>query len=121
MVQVAIKRVYEDAGEGPRVLVDRKWPRGISKEDKRVGEWFKEVAPTDGLRKWFHESGDFANFSRKYRKELSEREESREALEGLIQLARKSGKLTLVYASKDEEHNNAVVLKKVLQEKLGDG
>lgn len=118
MGRLATKRVYEDSTEedGLRILVDRMWPRGISKDDERVDEWLGEVAPTEDLRKWFHEHKDFANFTKKYRKELSEREESRKALRELRRLAKESGRVTLVYASKDEEQNNAVVLKRVVEE-----
>lgn len=104
MTDIRTRRVYESAesGDGERV-----WPRGFSKDDERVGRWIKEVAPTDGLRRWFHETGDFANFSREYRRELRERPGSREALDGLEEIARGAGTLTLVFASKDEEHNPA--------------
>lgn len=117
MSRLALKRVYDEAGEddGTRVLADRMWPRGISKDDERIDEWFKEVAPTDELRKWFHKSGDFPNFSKKYRKELKEHTDTRRALDELLDLARGSNHLTLVYASKDSEHNNAVVLKDVVE------
>ena len=119
MSLLTLKRVYDEASEddGSRVLVDRIWPRGISKDDERIDEWFKEVAPTDELRKWFHESGDFPNFSKKYRKELEGHPDTRGALDELLDLARGSKRLTLVYASKDQEHNNAVVLKDVLEER----
>ena len=118
MMSVRVKRVYEDVekGEGQRVFVERLWPRGISRQDERVGYWLKEIAPTNELRRWFHETGDFANFSKKYRRELSEREESRQALDELRSLLSWHGTITLVYASRDEEHNSAVVLKRVLDE-----
>lgn len=120
MAQLNVKRVYEETSkeDGVRVLVDRMWPRGFSKDDKRVDRWFKEAAPSDELRKWFHESSDFANFSKKYRAELEKRGESSAALDDLLDLAKSSKNLTLVYASKDEEHNNAVVLKKIIEKKL---
>lgn len=120
MSRLTLKRVYDEASEadGTRVLVDRIWPRGFSKDDERIGEWFKEVAPTDELRRWFHSGGDFPNFSKKYRKELEERTESRRALDELLDLARGSKRLTLVYASKDSEYNNAVVLEDVLEERI---
>lgn len=120
MTRIQTKRVYEgvESGDGRRVLVERMWPRGMSKQDERVGRWLKEVAPTNELRRWFHQGGDFPNFSKKYRKELDERTESREALDELIGLAKDADRVTLVYASKDERHNSAVVLKDVLQAKL---
>ncbi len=118
MASVKVKRVYEDVeeGEGQRVFVERLWPRGISRQDERVGYWLKEIAPTDELRRWFHETGDFANFSEKYRRELAEREESRRTLDELRSLLCEHGTITLVYASRDEEHNSAVVLKSILEE-----
>lgn len=81
-----------------RSLVDRISPRGISKDDERVDEWSREVALTDELRWWFHDGGDSPNFSKKYRKELEERAETHKALDELLDLARGSNLLTLVYA-----------------------
>lgn len=120
MTRIHTKRVYENtgSGDGERILVERMWPRGFSKDGERVSRWLKEVALTGELRRWFHETGDFANFSRKYRKELQEREESREALDELTQIARSADKVTLVFASKDEQHNSAIILKNVLASKL---
>lgn len=120
MSHILTKRVYENAetGDGERVLVERLWPRGISKQDERVGRWLKEVAPTDELRRWFHETGDFANFSKAYRKELRERPEPRQALSELEEIARAADTVTLVFASKDEERNSAVVLRDVLDAEL---
>lgn len=120
--RISVKRVYESVTEtdGTRVLVDRLWPRGISKEDKRIDEWCKEVAPSRDLRIWFHEHGDFPNFAKKYRQELKESKEANEALQKLCRLARETERLTLVYASKDEEQNNALVLKQVMEEILHD-
>lgn len=122
MDRVALGRVHDEATaeDGLRVLVDRVWARGISKDDERVGEWLKEVAPTDGLRKWFHDGGDFPNFSKKYRKDLEDledREEARKALDELVGMVRRERRVTLVYSSKDPEHNNAVVLKKALEQR----
>lgn len=120
MTTVNTRRVYEnaEAGDGERVLVERLWPRGVSKQDERVGRWLKEAAPTDDLRRWFHETGDFANFSKEYRRELRERPESRAALDELKDLARSAGTVTLVFASKDEDRNSAVVLRDVLESGL---
>lgn len=120
MTTVRTRRVYESAetGDGERVLVERLWPRGVSKRDDRVGRWLKEVAPTDDLRRWFHETGDFANFSKEYRRELRERPEAREALNELKELAREADTVTLVFASKNEDHNGAVVLRDVLESEL---
>lgn len=120
MTTVKTRRVYEsaDPGDGERVLVERLWPRGVSKQDDRVGRWIREVAPTGELRRWFHETGDFANFSKEYRRELRERPESREALAELVEMARAAGTVTLVFASKDEDRNSAVVLRDVLDSEL---
>lgn len=119
---IAVKRVYDEVTEddGIRVLVDRLWPRGISKTDERIDEWYKELAPSHELRRWFHTHGDFLNFTKKYRKELEEREEAVAALEKLCGLTKESERVTLVFASKDEAQNNAVVLKQVLQEKISE-
>lgn len=120
MTGIHTKRVYEEveSEDGERILVERMWPRGFSKDDERVSRWLKEAGPTNDLRRWFHETGDFANFSRKYRKELQEREQSREALHELVGIARKAENITLVFASRDEQHNSAVILADVLEDRL---
>jgi uncharacterized protein YeaO (DUF488 family) len=107
---IAIKRVYDPpaAGDGLRVLVDRLWPRGLSKAKARLGEWVKDVAPSDGLRKWFgHDPAKWAEFRKRYRAELKENPET---LAGLSTHARDRRQITLLYAAKDDRHNNAVVL-----------
>ena len=112
---VAIKRVYDqpEPGDGTRVLVDRLWPRGLSKERAKVDAWLKEVAPSNDLRKWFgHDPEKFAEFRRRYEAEL-ESEPGQEALARLHDLARQ-GPVTLVFAAHDSEHNDAVVLRDVL-------
>ncbi|HEY6936147.1 MAG TPA: DUF488 family protein [Terriglobales bacterium] len=111
---VAVKRVYEKPvrADGARVLVDRLWPRGVRKE--AVHTWLKEVAPSDELRRWFHarpQSWDM--FRRRYLKELA-RPQAAEALEELYRLAGTRSRLTLLFASRNLEHNNAVVLKQLL-------
>lgn len=111
---IRIKRVYEAASEsdGSRVLVDRLWPRGVAKADARVSWWAKELAPSSELRRWFgHDPERFAEFSRRYRLELSGKEE----LGALRRLVRE-GPVTLVYGARDREHNNAVVLRTLLEE-----
>ncbi|MFZ0284457.1 MAG: DUF488 family protein [Terriglobales bacterium] len=113
---VVVKRVYEKAarGDGPRVLVDRLWPRGLSKERAAVDEWLRDLAPSDALRKWFHASpGAWAVFRKKYLKELA-RPEGLEALTELYRLAHGRRRLTLLFASRNTEQNNAVVLKDLL-------
>lgn len=115
---IRLKRVYEDVthSDGIRVLVDRLWPRGISKKDERIDEWHKDVAPSHDLRKWFHRHNNFTTFAMRYRKELKENRETNAALQKLYKLAKDSERVTLVYASKDQNQNNAVVLKQVLDD-----
>jgi uncharacterized protein YeaO (DUF488 family) len=109
-----LKRAYEETarGDGARVLVDRVWPRGVSKAEARIDHWAKELAPSTGLRKWFgHEPARWDEFKRRYFAEL---ESQGEALRELRKLAR--GKtVTLVYGAKDMEHNQAVALKEYLE------
>ena len=115
--QVQVKRVYEKprSADGTRVLVDRLWPRGVSKTQAAVEAWLRDLAPSDGLRQWFHVRPEaWAGFRKRYIKELS-RPEAEEALGELYRLAGNGKKLTLLYASKNELHNNAVVLKDLLE------
>jgi len=110
---IRIKRVYDPVGHdyGRRVLVDRLWPRGVAKDEARIDEWLKEVAPSDELRKWFgHDPAKWEEFRTRYRQELKPHGE---LLERLRSEARK-GTVTLLFAAKDVEHNNAVVLKEML-------
>ena len=113
---IKIKRIYNAKDEeGYRVLVDRLWPRGVSKEKADLDEWMKEVAPSDELRKWFnHEPSKWEDFKKKYMDEL---EDKQDLVEGLLDHA-KMGDLLLLYAAKDEEHNNAVVLQEILESRL---
>ena len=111
-MSVSLKRAYEspESMDGKRVLVDRIWPRGITKEKAKIDLWLKDVAPSTELRKWFgHDPERWAEFQRKYRAELK----GSPALTALKELAR-NAKVTLVYAAKDENHNNAVVLRGIL-------
>ena len=113
---VSVKRIYEEAqkADGTRVLVDRLWPRGISKERAALDAWLKELSPSDELRQWFHAAPNgWLQFRKKYLKELA-RPEAGPELNELYQLAHKRKHLTLLYASKNEERNNAVVLKDLL-------
>jgi len=117
--RIQIRRIYDEPGksEGARVLVDRVWPRGISKDEADLDHWFKELAPSTELRKWFrHDPKLWAAFKQKYRKELRE-EDKREKLEELAELAA-SGPVTLLFGARDTEHNQAVVLGEVLDEML---
>jgi aminoglycoside 6'-N-acetyltransferase len=106
---IRVKRLYDppDAEDGARVLVDRLWPRGATKEEAKLTLWLKDIAPSAELRKWFgHDPARFAEFSRRYRAELSA---SKDAVSRLEQLVR-AGPVTLLYAAHDEKHNNALVL-----------
>src|SRR5512146_2750422 len=110
---IRIKRIYEPpaAADGRRVLVDRLWPRGISKDEAKVDEWLKEIAPSAELRTWFgHDPAKWMEFRTRYREELKHQGE---LLDRLRAEARR-GTVTLLFAAKDEEHNNAVVLKELL-------
>ncbi len=114
-VTVAQKRVYEEPepGDGVRVLVDRLWPRGLSKERAQVDVWLKDVAPSRDLRVWFgHDPAKFAEFRRRYEAELAE-EPGRAAFAELREMAR-TKHVTLVFAAHDTEHCNAVVLRELL-------
>lgn len=111
-----LKRAYEPAApeDGVRILVDRLWPRGVSKAKAAIDDWIKEIAPTSELRKWFgHDPARWAEFQRRYRDELRERSED---LDRIRELAG-ARVVTLVYGAHDEQHNNAVVLRDVLLHK----
>ena len=111
---IRVKRVYEPASgaDGYRMLVDRVWPRGVSKEAAAVDMWARELAPSKQLRKWFgHKPERFDEFRRRYRDELSEHSEE---LKALRSRARKET-VTLLYGARDTEHNNAVVLAEALK------
>jgi uncharacterized protein YeaO (DUF488 family) len=113
---ISVKRVYETASrnDGARVLVDRLWPRGLTKERAAVDEWLRDLAPSDELRRWYHARPEhWANFRKKYLKELSQ-PEAEDALLRLYKLAHKRKRLTLLFASKNETNNNAIVLKELL-------
>lgn len=112
MTRWKIKRVYDppDAADGARILVDRLWPRGISKDKAKIDLWLKDIAPSDALRKKFHGKPDeWAAFCRAYAAELKE-DAAQAAARTLLGYARK-GAVTLLYASRDETHNNAAALK----------
>jgi uncharacterized protein YeaO (DUF488 family) len=113
---VAIKRVYElpAAADGVRVLVDRLWPRGLKKEDAAVMHWLRDLAPSNELRRWYHANPEaWALFRKRYLKELTG-EKATVAVETLHELSEGKKPLTLLYASRNEEHNNATVLKDLL-------
>lgn len=112
-MKVNIKRIYEPAekNDGYRILVDRLWPRGLTKESAKIDLWLKEVAPSTELRQWFHAGeGGFDEFKARYNRELKKNE----SLDTLQHLAEDRQVITLLYAAKDHEHNHAVILKEML-------
>jgi uncharacterized protein YeaO (DUF488 family) len=114
---VAVKRVYDapSTSDGVRVLVDRLWPRGMTKKDAAIKFWLRDLAPSKELREWFHANPEAWRFFRKrYLKELVSAEAGA-ALEKLYAAAASGKTLTLLYASRNEDHNNAVVLKELLE------
>jgi uncharacterized protein YeaO (DUF488 family) len=115
-MRIAVKRVYQEPAraDGQRVLVDRLWPRGLTKQAADIDEWLRDIAPSHELRKWFHARPEaWVTFRKGYLKELCSPVAER-ALAKLYRLARR-GKVTLLYASKNEERNNATVLKELLE------
>jgi uncharacterized protein YeaO (DUF488 family) len=113
-MDILIKRVYEEPSQsdGTRILIDRLWPRGLSKEKAGVDVWLKDIAPTTELRKWFsHDPDKWSEFKKKYRAEISKNTEALAVLKKYLA----NGKVTLVYGAKDEEYNDAIVLKDYLE------
>lgn len=111
---VQVKRVYEpySKDDGYRVLVDRLWPRGVSKVKAHLNLWLKEIAPSTELRKWFgHDPQKWGEFEKRYRKEL---QGNKESIHQLKDLEKKHKQITLLYAAQDTEYNEAIVLQKVL-------
>jgi uncharacterized protein YeaO (DUF488 family) len=111
---IKLKRAYEKPArdDGERILVERLWPRGLTKPQAKVDLWLKDVAPSTELRKWFgHDPDRWDEFRRRYQKELR----SKEDLIKLLKRKAKAGTITLIYAARDEEHNGALVLKQFLQ------
>jgi uncharacterized protein YeaO (DUF488 family) len=120
MTSIFIKRIYEppDETDGFRILVDRIWPRGITKENAKLTSWMKEIAPSSELRKWFcHKPELFEEFRQRYAAELQEDERKIELIEQLTDLAQQ-GKVTLLYGAKDREHNQAVVLSEEIARRI---
>ena len=116
MKTIKIKRIYEDPSDddGYRVLVDRLWPRGVSKEDAKLNSWVKEIAPSSELRKWFdHKQERFEEFERRYQEELKGKENELNELRNIAD----NQTLSLMYSAKNTEINQAVVLKGVLLKK----
>jgi uncharacterized protein YeaO (DUF488 family) len=113
-LKIKIKRVYlePDREDGTRILVDRLWPRGMSKEKARVDLWLKDIAPSTELRKWFsHDPEKWAEFQTRYRKELQSKADQLT----LLKEKARQGPVSLLYGAKDEEHNEAVVLLAILR------
>ncbi|MCO5948606.1 DUF488 domain-containing protein [Mucilaginibacter flavidus] len=113
-MKINIKRVYEAPAkeDGVRILVDRLWPRGLTKEKAAVDTWLKEIAPSTELRKWFgHKPAKWVEFKKRYHQELKENNEQVLLLKEQL----KRGTVTLVYGAKDEKHNEALVLKEFYQ------
>lgn len=114
---LSIKHVYEayDANDGARFLIDRLWPRGMSKEKLIMDAWLKDVSPSGDLRRWFgHDPAKWDEFKRRYKAEL---DSNKNAWEPLVEASRK-GKVTLLFSAHDSDHNNAVVLKEYLQDHM---
>lgn len=112
---IQLKRAYEPAGEddGCRILVDGIWPRGVSKEDLAADLWLKDLAPSKDLRQWFaHDPDKWDEFQRRYFDELDEQNEALAALRDRLA----QGPVTLLFGARDEEHNQAVALKRYLQQ-----
>ena len=111
---VKTKRVYDPVSrdDGRRILIDRLWPRGIKKEDAQIDEWLKDIAPSNDLRKWFaHDPAKWLEFKKRYINELKKKSELVERL----RTEAKKGTVTLLFAAKDVEHDNAVVLKELIE------
>jgi uncharacterized protein YeaO (DUF488 family) len=111
---IRLKRAYERPArtDGLRILVERLWPRGVSKEEAAIDLWLKDVAPSTELRKWYgHDPGKWAEFQKRYRRELSQKGD----IVALLKLRTTEGPVTFVYASSDEEHNSALVLRDYLE------
>ena len=116
MTNIRIKRAYEepDAEDGERILVDRLWPRGLTKERARIDLWLKNVAPSTELRKWFaHDPAKWPEFRSRYKEELKRNQE--QVL--LLKQEAAKGTVTLVYGAKDQQHNEAVILQTLLAAK----
>ncbi len=112
---IKIKRIYEPASpdDGKRIYIDRLWPRGMKKEDVKIDEWLKEISPSGALREWFgHDPSKYGEFKKRYIQELESHAE-------ILERIKKEGKrktVTLLFSAKDEEHNNATVMREILSE-----
>lgn len=112
---IQIKRVYQpySTSDGYRILVDRLWPRGVSKEKAHVDIWFKEIAPSNELRTWFgHDPKKWGEFEKRYKEELKDK---KDLVERIKQFEKEHKQITLVYGAKDTDHNQAVVIANTVQ------
>ena len=119
MTIIRIERIYDNPkGDNSfRILVDRLWPRGLSKEKTRINLWQKDIAPSNTLRKWFgHDEKKWEEFKRKYFKELDKKSNS-ETVDEIIKMAKEHSSITLLYGAKEERFNNAAALKEYLEQK----
>ena len=119
-MKIRIERIYNNPkGDNSfRILVDRLWPRGLSKEKVRIDLWQKEIAPSNSLRKWFgHDEEKWDEFKGKYFQELDKKSDS-DIVDRIIKLAKEENSITLLYGTKEERFNNAVALKEYLEEKI---
>jgi uncharacterized protein YeaO (DUF488 family) len=110
---IRVKRIYDryEKGDGFRILVDRLWPRGVSKNKAKVNLWLKEIAPSDKLRKWFsHDPKKWEEFKKKYKNELKNK---KMLIEKIKRIEKEKGTVTLLFSAKDKEHNNAIVLREI--------
>lgn len=114
---IKLKRIYDIEDEtGISILTDRIWPRGISKEKANLDYWLKDVAPTSELRKWFnHDTKLYGAFKEKYKKELRENQDQKNAFDELKDITKKNDEIILLFGAKDETHNQAVILKELLE------
>jgi len=115
--KIKIQRIYEfdERVEGYRILVDRLWPRGISKDKARIDLWLKEIAPSNDLRKWFHlDPENYSEFKKRYCHELEQNPEAVQTVHDIL----KKKDVVLLYGRKDKEHNQAVVLKEYLENRF---
>jgi uncharacterized protein YeaO (DUF488 family) len=118
MVSIWIRRAYEEPtrNDGYRVLVDRVWPRGVSREELEIDQWIRDLAPSTRLRRWFdHDPARWEEFRRRYFQELRGKEGT---IRGLLERIQR-GRVTLVYGARDPDHNNAVALRAFLEKRIG--
>ncbi|WP_299744671.1 DUF488 domain-containing protein [uncultured Rossellomorea sp.] len=116
-MSIVLKRIYDEPPRlgGHRILIDRVWPRGISKEDANLDAWMKEITPSPSLRKWFnHDPQKFEEFKQAYKDEINQDKEKQSKLQELKEMATNE-RLVLLYGAKDERHNHAVILKKMVE------